>query len=215
VKMAAANDTSADHFDSSEINPAKIDENNIEGVKFSGSKWIAQIEVQGKQRFVGKFDSYDAAMSAFVSAKSTQENEVNDPQVPSKPMNDTSMTVISIEADVAEALRNMVCHVDWTETRPTPPATYSKPSSTDSARLCRFGSKCERTDIYHWTEATHPDDHPRMGTPALPLPEFKLDTMIDCHHWRQKVSLQITYISKLLSKVYKSKLKQSGYYCAS
>lgn len=160
----------------------KVKRVQTEGVRESKGSWCVQIEDGGRQKYCGRFDSYEEAMIVFGAEKDKHKMKEEECLVPKV----VNPIVTSLEDDIREALRNMSCQVEHSLSRPVPPQRYARPIAGDVARLCRFGVNCMRTDIFHWVEADHPDEHPRMGTPALPLPVFKLDTMIDCHHWRQK-----------------------------
>ena len=86
--------------------------------------------------------------------------------------------------EIREILRSIVANVVYKESRRSTLKTYTR--SEESVRVCRFGSKCKRLDIFHWAESDHPSDHPLYGTPAPPPEPFKLTTLLECHHWTYK-----------------------------
>lgn len=162
-------------------------------VSISNGHFAVQLHRQGKERFIGRFEDKVSAESALAEALAAETRSTE--QAAAAQAGEAMAKAVVVEADetseaavdsiVGEALRNLVSHVVFFVTSPPLPAVYSRPAGAEAGllRLCRFGAACNRTDPFHWMEADHPADHPRLGKATVPPTAFSLADMPDCRHW--------------------------------
>ncbi len=108
----------------------------------NSSRWIAKIMIDGKERFLGQYESKVEAEQAL-ALKLLSSSKLGSDQEVSRDQEHEDTEVV-----VREALRSMTNYVERLLSRPDPPSHFLRPSG--AVRLCRFGELCQRTDSVHW-----------------------------------------------------------------